>query len=390
MKKAKWIHYFGLGTAFAAASLALATENPRTPSRKLAGDQLELVTDPMGFFRKTPDFEALIEELFAASPGFAINLLSELTHVRVWTTNQAIPLLPDTVTGIGVPKAEVQIAVRSGNDMIFSLPQLLVTQSPAYILLHELLQGMVPGDGPLHHQSVRDVVNAIRENRGHFSNHELHYILSEAQVYDFAPLEEFTVPIFNLKKEDPMACALLSALKNGFNSDTKSAYEALRAWKRLEHCDEDAYKKTLNKLAPALLRFNQIGNLGADLPDVPSALPRPTGWFTSQREMSQFQDTCDRYDNLETDEETAEALKKVSDALADLTAVQKLDAQYPYQDKHPQDSQYEFMRLAIRFEVHLGMDTIDKLAKEWRKYLDQVKDSRAHYEAIHQACQLQK
>jgi len=150
---------------------------------------MTLVAENKSYLESIPDLVPLIQEIAEVNPGVAMALWEQLSNASLWRTNAKLPVLPYSLTTVVGPKADVQIAIRDDNDIVVSIPALkkavdekFVPIKPSYAFVHEALHGLIPGDGPFHHERVRAVSDYLRDNRGHYKTNEFNDFLYRAKV----------------------------------------------------------------------------------------------------------------------------------------------------------------------------------------------------------------
>jgi hypothetical protein len=141
--------------------------------RDLSRSQMQLVPNNKRYLESHTGFIDLVLELAAISPYFAKSVWMQLEEAQIWLTPETLPILPSNATGIGRRNAEVQVAIRTGRQIIISLPALEQLSSPfEYVLLHEALHGIINTSTAMGHESVRALVRFISESRGNFNRED--------------------------------------------------------------------------------------------------------------------------------------------------------------------------------------------------------------------------
>jgi hypothetical protein len=153
--------------------------------------RIDAVPDTIGYLKGYPELSQLIRDLAPGNPSFAMSIWSNLSETRLWLTDAALPLLPAAATALVAGKADVQIAIRYGNDIVISRPALAQVQDKEYVFLHEALHGLM-GDASSawHHEKVRALVRYVKENRGHYDAKAFDQILGKFQVDAGRPWRE--------------------------------------------------------------------------------------------------------------------------------------------------------------------------------------------------------
>ena len=143
--------------------------------------RLTEISDNVEFLKKTKDLIPLLQEISAVDPGLALSIWDQLTQANIWKTRSVLPLLPEAVTAVVEPKADVQIAIRDGNDIVIAEAAYAQVEQ-SYVLAHEALHGLIDGNGPMHHERVRAVVRYLHDKRGHYTESDLLNVLDKNNV----------------------------------------------------------------------------------------------------------------------------------------------------------------------------------------------------------------
>lgn len=144
----------------------------------LEGEGLTKVKDNNAFLKTAPNFIKIIRKIGEQDRDLAVALYSAIDDSTIWTTNNQLPLLPDTETTTYERKADVQIAIRDKDNIYISLPAYNKTDK-AYLLLHEAVHLIAKGTGAKKHFNVRAIVRYIKENIDSFNTYEIKEYLDE-------------------------------------------------------------------------------------------------------------------------------------------------------------------------------------------------------------------
>lgn len=126
--------------------------------------QLQNITNIVKFLDTNTKFRDVIHKIAKANPEFATRLVSELIETRIYTSPEPLNLLPYKQTTVYGSPAEVQLAIRIGQDIVLA-PKFFESSDREYIMIHEALHGLLQDNkGPFHHQRVRNIVRYIYEN----------------------------------------------------------------------------------------------------------------------------------------------------------------------------------------------------------------------------------
>jgi hypothetical protein len=154
----------------------------------------DLVLDNKAFLNKYPELVSLLREIGNTNPQLTLAVWNDLTKVRIFTTTAALPLLPKDQTGLDFEQvADVQIAIRDGDDLLISLSDLNQLPEKEYLFLHEAFHGLIKGSGPLHHIKIRSLTKYFKENRGHYVGSSVEQVLSKAglSLYPFYSMSSY-------------------------------------------------------------------------------------------------------------------------------------------------------------------------------------------------------
>ncbi|MGZ3694381.1 MAG: hypothetical protein ACXWQO_09370 [Bdellovibrionota bacterium] len=157
--------------------------------------RLSLVQKNRDFLSQQSEFVALLKDMAAGDPYLALQVWNDLLNVKIWLTEKDLPLLPDAATSVISDKAEVQIAIRNGDDVILSMPNFrnLPADERGYVFVHESLHKLLKDqsadqrgdkeDGKAwHHEEVRWFVGYLRDNRGHYDAKDLNGYLDKFSI----------------------------------------------------------------------------------------------------------------------------------------------------------------------------------------------------------------
>ena len=150
-------------------------------------NRVDVIESNESFIKGYPEFAALIKDLADADPVFALSVWNDINQAKLWTTNSPLPLLPIAATAIVAGQADVQIAIRSHDDIIISLPALSQAQDREYVFLHEALHHLMERDSnaPFHHEKLRSLVRYLKENRGHYDSSKMANIFNKYGVWAY-------------------------------------------------------------------------------------------------------------------------------------------------------------------------------------------------------------
>jgi hypothetical protein len=142
-------------------------------------DQTVKIKDNLAFINKAPKFREMIHKIAKVNPEFATDIVNELLTVNIYTSPTSLPVLPYSVTTLSGKGAEVQLATRVNDDVIFA-PEFNTFSQKEDVLLHEALHGLLlENSGPFHHQRVRNIVKYIHQNLDNLDEDALSDILAE-------------------------------------------------------------------------------------------------------------------------------------------------------------------------------------------------------------------
>jgi hypothetical protein len=144
----------------------------------LVQDQVESLKG-YKFLDSVPEFKPLIHLIAKANPRFASAIISDLSNAKMYMSPGALPILPYDLTTIAGKGADVQLAIRNKNEILFSR-KFLDSAQKEYILIHEALHGILSDNsGPLHHQRVRNIVKYIYDNKNNLDANDFKEFLRD-------------------------------------------------------------------------------------------------------------------------------------------------------------------------------------------------------------------
>lgn len=156
--------FAGMGTETSGGGDAVYINNQMVIRDLLMHDQLEMKVN-LDFLNEVPEFKVLMGKISQANPDFAYKVIKDLFNARIYMSPKSIPVLPYEQTTIAGKAADVQLALRDKNDIIFA-PEFEVSTQKEYILLHEALHGILTDNvGAMHHQRVRNIVKYVYDNQ---------------------------------------------------------------------------------------------------------------------------------------------------------------------------------------------------------------------------------
>lgn len=171
-------------------------------------DQTEKVKDNLAFINSVPKFREMIYKVAKANPVFANDIIGELANVSLHNSPTSLPVLPYSVTTLSGKGAEVQLATRINNDIIFA-PEYYTFPQKENVLLHEALHGLLAqNSGPFHHQRVRNIVRYIHENLDSLNENDLAQVLQENYWYTYADGEKIEAQkyVWNKNNNSDLRC----------------------------------------------------------------------------------------------------------------------------------------------------------------------------------------
>jgi len=143
----------------------------------LEAEGLTKVKSNREFIKTAPTFIKIIRKIGEKDRALAVALYSAIVDSTIWTTNNQLPLLPDSETTLYERKADVQIAIRDRENIYISLPAYNKTDK-GYLLLHEAAHLIAGGEGAEKHFNVRAFVRNVKDNINSLNTDELNNYLS--------------------------------------------------------------------------------------------------------------------------------------------------------------------------------------------------------------------
>lgn len=161
---------------------AILVNNEMVMRDFVARTNITPIEDNFKFLHEIPGLEELLNEIAKVNGRLAYQLLSDLLRVNFFAAEDDLHLLAPGQTGIGGPKAQIQLAIRFDYDVVLS-PKFFSSQfknQRAYLMIHEALHGVLDdSQGPLHHTRVRAFVNYLKTQRGNYDRTKMDAILQK-------------------------------------------------------------------------------------------------------------------------------------------------------------------------------------------------------------------
>lgn len=183
--------------------------NNKMVIRDLLPGQMQSVTSNLKFINSVKGFRKLIHAIAEVNPDLASSVIFDLSGASIYTTKEQLKLLPYDQTTMNGRAAEVQLAVRIDNDIIFG-PEFIGYEESEYVLLHEALHGLLTNNsGPMHHVRVRTIVKYIHDNINNLDKEELKLVLDKNN-YETKVFNNHEEPnsYFWAGKSEALRCAL--------------------------------------------------------------------------------------------------------------------------------------------------------------------------------------
>jgi hypothetical protein len=180
--------YAKMGTETSGGGDAVIVNNEIMIRDLLDQEQVKKVEDDLKFLNETPGFRKLIHTLAKVNPAFAYSVLEDLLHTQKYLSPSELQLLPYGQTTVSGKPADIQLAIRTEDDIVFA-PSFFKSQQE-YVLLHESLHGILSNNsGPMHHLRVRNIVKYINENINNLDAKELKAVLANNNYYRAVDVE---------------------------------------------------------------------------------------------------------------------------------------------------------------------------------------------------------
>lgn len=292
-------------------------------------DQTEKVKDNFEFIKSVPKFREMIYKIAKANPVFASNVVGELSRVNLYTSPTSLPILPYDVTTLSGRGAEVQLAIRAIDDIVFA-PEFFTFNQKEDVLLHEILHGLLSDNsGPFHHQRVRNIVRYIHENLNNLNAEALDEVLSENNWHSSARYEKIEAQLYAWDKTNNSDLRCYYAYKyEGGNRyggipDAFAQFEKLNCVGKgqiefgrgmvLRNADIEKYMKD-NYSAMMTLRGDEYIYMSESYPYVSLFELEKDGLFTKKHETALKQSRCKN--NTESINEVKNYIQKFKNYLA--------------------------------------------------------------------------
>lgn len=169
------------------------------------------VEDTITFLDSIPGFREYIFELARTNGKFAEQVLQNLLKTTIYLSDTDLELLSANQTAVGGLKAQVQLAIRWGNEILIS-PKFFSEEfkdQRTYLMIHESLHGILDGEGAIHHTRVRTIVNYLKTNRGNYNKQSLREMLDKNGVNTYIKFEQYDGFIFDANPPPNMRCFVL-------------------------------------------------------------------------------------------------------------------------------------------------------------------------------------
>ena len=313
--------YASLGGESSGGGDAVYTDDGDLVLRDFMEDA-DFVLDNPEFLKSVEGFRDLLGDIAAVNSHFAIEIWKDLSAAKIFTSDKEIPLLDPRQTGIpNEIQAEEQIAVRSGSSILISGPafEKLGDQKP-YLLLHESLHALMPGEGSMHHVKVRTLIKYVRENRSHLDKVAFNKILEKLGVdqahispaNEIQPLSDLAIDVGRvlLREEGSLSarCAIVQDLvmtdnmqlgTYSFSKNTRSRLqEILLMSESYSQCQTTTNYTLLNRIFPELRTYSSKERVGRMIQS--SLVVLPVSIDTDQRGRTYALSTCNNYINAST------------------------------------------------------------------------------------------
>lgn len=180
--------FAGMGTETSGGGDAVYINNQMVIRDLLSHDQLTMMVS-IDFLNDVPEFKTLIGKISKANSAFAYKVIEDLMKARIYMSPRSIPVLPYEQTTIAGKSADVQLALRDKDDIIFA-PEFQDSTQKEYILIHEALHGILKDNtGAMHHQRVRNIVKYIYDNQDKLNSVDFTEFLVKNNYSESAPIK---------------------------------------------------------------------------------------------------------------------------------------------------------------------------------------------------------
>lgn len=204
--------YAKMGTETSGGGDAVMVKDQMVIRDLIVQDQVELLKNHK-FIDSVPEFKPLIHLIAKVNPRFASAIIRDLSSAKMYMAPGVLPLLPYDLTTIAGKGADVQLAIRTKNEILFS-QQFLDSNQKEYVLIHEALHGILADNsGPLHHQRVRNIVKYIYDNKNNLDANEFQEFLNDNNFKSNSKDEELTY-VWNAEANPSLRCYYASETLN--------------------------------------------------------------------------------------------------------------------------------------------------------------------------------
>ena len=327
------------------------------------------VDDHMEYFRNVPGLEGLLEEVLRVAPGLGAKIFDQLARIQLWVTQESLALLPRSTTTVAGPDAEVQIALRFGDDVLVSEPALRKTTGD-YSIFREALHGFVEGEGPIHHMKVANIISYLRENRGQLSAAGLSQVLKQNGVGQDI-LNDYWLERGHLlgellyESQAGVACAIQSLIKGlRFGSEVRAGVLVWRP--SLNECPPDSHLNYLEKTLPLMIQA-MPEELHVDIPHIieMNETYRP-GFLSGAYLRELFREWCGKYASEELISTLRASISKL-----DIYEKRKVEVYVQMQEAWTRDPGFPTVMLAFRqnfiftFDYALFKGRLPQVRSSW-------------------------
>jgi len=296
-------------------------------------ESAEIILDNREFLKSIPDLESLLKDIGRAHPKFALAIAEDLLRANFYISSKKLRLLANEETSLSPEKADEQIAIRNGNDIIIAKSELdKVEQS--YLLLHESIHGLLQEEGPFEHTRTRALVRYIKQNRHTLTKDSLTAVLEKVGYYrsENPDSKEMNADVQSglkmiISGETPVEsrCALLSLLKIRYPfmlSVDPTDLEGASFFGDNNTCNGQDSFELFDKLYPSLGKFRSEPYANF-LETYQVTNGAPITWRTPKYLKEIYKGHCKKYASQEEEQRLKKNSDILSEAQSSLREIQK-------------------------------------------------------------------
>lgn len=306
--------YAGMGAESGGGGDAVIVNGEVVMRDMVLPNNITKIKNNLEFMNAVPHFREMISKIAKVRPYFAARIIGELSGVTLYRSPSKLPVLPYSETTISGKAADLQLATRVNDEIIFA-PEFFSYPQAEFVLLHEALHGLLDeNSGPVHHQRVRTIVKYIFDNLDNLDSDSLSSVLTENNFRDDS--NDIYPVLWNEEESDLLRCFVYNQSTRSINTfslgDYFLKYENLKCAKGDYNTVDEHAVKLVGEKFPEIISMQKKENI--ELRDYLYAPYMQT--FTLEKDSifkKRIKENQIRYckENESTANETREVLKKI-------------------------------------------------------------------------------